>query len=155
MNPQRPPLDQVAAEIALLSRELSFTGTLLYEGLEKPMNALKAGRAPRALGLADQVKEAESLRGSAAEILGELRLKSADFAQYGRDFSAPDFPELLRMAERECAFWQAFCERSQILLKKLALIADLEKLSPLGRAPIQDAWDEVRALAAAAEAKSE
>ncbi|KAB2835647.1 hypothetical protein F9K50_12650 [bacterium] len=155
MNPQRPPLDQVAAEIALLSRELSFTGTLLYEGLEKPMNALKAGRAPRALGLADQVKEAESLRGSAAEILGELRLKSADFAQYGRDFSAPDFPELLHMAERECAFWQAFCERSQILLKKLALIADLEKLSPLGRAPIQDAWDEVRALAAAAEAKSE
>ena len=130
-----------------MSQELQCTGRLLYEALEKPMNALKTGRAPRSLGLADPLSEAESLRCSAAEILVELRLKAAAFSQSARDYAEASFPELVRTAELECAFWQAFFDRSHILLKKLALIAELEKLSPVGRAPILDAWDEVRALA--------
>lgn len=147
MNLQPLPLDEVAAQIALLSQELSFLGRLILETLGKPMNSLKAGRAPRSLGLVDLIAETEALRASAGEIVQELRGRSAELAQYGRQLQDPKFPDQVRAAEGECAFWQAFCDRSQILLKKLTLIAELEKLSPLGRAPIQDAWEEVSALA--------
>lgn len=141
-----PSLDQVAQEIALLSRELSLTGTLIFGCLEKPMGSLKAGRAPRALGLSAPIQEAEELNQSAQEILNELRAKSADFESRAQDLSPGSFADPIRSAEHECAFWQAFCQRCQILVKKLTLIAELEKLSPLGRAPILDAWEEVRAL---------
>ena len=147
MTSQPSPLKQVAEEIALLSRELSYTGGLIFACLEKPMESLKAGRAPRTLGLSVPIQQAEELNRSALEILDELRAKSADFGLHAQKISPAPFGELIRSTEHECAFWQAFCQRSQILLKKLALIAELEKLSPLGRTPILDAWEEVRALA--------
>ncbi len=147
MSPARTPLDQVVEGIALLSRELNFTGRMLYEGLERPMQALRSGRAPRALGLALTLEELEPLRRTCFEILDEFRQNLAELSAYHAELGGSALGEPLQMAEGEYRYWRTFAERAQILLKKLTLIADLEKLSPLGRNPLQDAWEEVRALA--------
>lgn len=149
MSPPRPSLDQIAVDLAMTSHALTQTGRLLYESLEKPMNSLKAGRSPRALALSETVEKALVLRGSLAEILNDFQLRSLEFKSHESEWKDPNFAVQMQAVEREFQFWKSFHDRSQILLKKLQLIADLENLSALGRAPIQDAWDEMRILAMA------
>jgi len=147
MSPPRPTLDQVVTSIALLSRELNFTGRMIFEGLDKPMQSLKSGRAPRALGIAQVLSDLDPWRQSLFEVLQELGKSVGDLAAYQKQFGQETLGEPAQAAESEFRYWQAYSDRVQILLKKLTLIADLEKLSPLGRAPLQDAWEEVQALA--------
>ncbi|MCE9625635.1 MAG: hypothetical protein K8R69_09335 [Deltaproteobacteria bacterium] len=149
MSPPRPSLDQVAVDLALTSHALTQTGRLLFESLEKPMNSLKAGRSPRALALSETVEKAGALRGTLAEILNDFQSRGLEFKSYESEWKDPNFAVQMQALEGELRFWTAFHDRSQILLKKLQLIAELENLSALGRAPIQDAWDEMRALAMA------
>ncbi len=147
MSPPRSSLEQVVSGIALLSRELNFLGRMIFEGLDKPMQSLKTGRAPRALGIAQVLEEVDPLRQALFDILQELAKSVAEFAAYRQQYGEAALGEPAKAAEMELRYWQAYGDRVQILLKKLALIADLEKLSPLGRAPLQDAWDEVQVLA--------
>jgi hypothetical protein len=147
MSPPHPSLEQVVAGIALLSCELNFTGRMIFEGLDKPMQSLKSGRAPRALGIAQVLSDLDPLRQSLLEILQELGKSVGALATYRQQFGQETLGEPTQAAESEFRYWQAYSDRVQILLKKLTLIAELEKLSPLGRAPLQDAWDEVQALA--------
>ena len=149
MNPPRLSLDQVAADLAMLSHELTQNGQLLFVSLEKPMNSLKAGRSPRALDLFTTVEKSAALRTSLAEILDEFQSRSLEFKSYQSEWKDPDFATQIQALEAEFRFWKAFHDRCQILLKKLQLISELENLSALGRAPIQDAWEEVRSLAMA------
>jgi len=146
MNP-RPTLDQVAEQIAMLNSELTTIGRLLFEGLERPMQSLKSGRSPRALGLSHSVAESSELHRTLGEVLAELKSCSIDFRRYAEELQDSVLKQQSQGLETEFGFWQGFSERCQILLKKLTLIEDLEKLSALGRAPIQDAWEEVVALA--------
>jgi hypothetical protein len=146
MSP-RPTLEQVAEQIAMLNAELTTVGRLLYEGLERPMQSLKSGRSPRALGLSQSVAASSELYRTLAEVLAELKSCAIDFRRYAEELRDPILQQQSQGLDAEFGFWQSFSERCQILLKKLTLIEDLEKLSALGRAPIQDAWEEVVALA--------
>lgn len=147
MSPPHSSLEQVVSDIALLSGELNFLGRMIFEGLDKPMQSLKSGRAPRALGISEVLGEVDPLRQSLFEILQDLGKSVAELAYYRQQYGEAALGEPTKAAELELRYWQAYGDRVQILLKKLTLIADLEKLSPLGRAPLQDAWDEVQALA--------
>jgi len=140
-------LDELAEQIAMLGRELPLTGRLLYGVLEKAMLALRGGRAPRTLGLAEPIAEGEGLRQAIAEITSEAQTASAALAKYVGDFGDPALAQQQRLLERELAFWKDFSDRAQNFLKRLALLADQDKPSPLGLRPLNDAWEEIERVA--------
>lgn len=143
----RLPLDELANQITMLCRECAFSGRLLYSALAKPMEALKSGRAPRALNLSALLDESEASAEALRESHGELKALAPQLEDYAKELNDPALLAQVPAFRLECGFWENFLERSRILSNKLKLIAELEKLSPLGRAPIQDAWEEVQMLA--------
>ncbi|HEX5034663.1 MAG TPA: hypothetical protein VFW62_09300 [bacterium] len=147
MSNPRLPLDELANQIAMLCQECAFSGRLLYAALAKPMEALKSGRAPRALNLSALLEDSETSAQALRESHTELKSLAPQLEAYAKQLGDPALLDQVPAFLQECGFWESFLERSRILSNKLKLIADLEKLSPLGRAPIQDAWDEVQMLA--------
>jgi len=147
MRMSRLPLDELASQIAMLCQECAFSGRLLYSSLAKPMEALRSGRAPRSLDLLALLEESEASAEALRESHGELKSLAPQFEAYAHELRDAELLAQVPAFEQECRFWESFLERSRILRNKLKLIAELERLSPLGRAPIQDAWDEMQMLA--------
>lgn len=153
--PARLPLDQLVNQIDLLIKELAMTGRWLLVGLEGPMQTLKSGRSPRAIALAEHLGEPEGMLVLLDEILQDLQGLFPELRRYymewhGKNPNSPDVQQLEKQLpdiEKEWGFWKSFADRSRALLKKLRLISEEEKLSPLARAPLQDAWEEVAVLA--------
>jgi hypothetical protein len=143
----RLPLDELALQITMLCQECAFSGRLLYAALAKPMEALKTGRAPRALNLTGLIEDSEASAEALRESQTELKSLAPQFESYANELGDANLLAQVPAFQQECRFWESFLERSRALSKKLTLIAELEKLSPLGRAPIQDAWEEVQMLA--------
>lgn len=143
----RLPLDELLLQISMLCQECVFSGRMLYAALAKPMEALKSGRAPRALNLTAMLEESDGSDVALRESHGELKLLAPDLESYAKELGDAELLSQVPAFQQECRFWESFLERSNILRNKLKLISELEKLSPLGRAPIQDAWDEVKMLA--------
>ncbi len=152
--PPTLPLDALASQISFLVNELAMTGRWLLPSLEKPLEALKSGRSPRALDLGSHLAEPQEYLRIEEEILWELQALLPQLRDYltslGREH--PDSPDVRNLAqqvpvlEKEVQFWQSYVDRAKALLKKLQLISEEEKLSPLARAPLQDAWEEVLIL---------
>jgi len=149
------PLDQLAEQLSFLFKELKISGQSLVPALKRPVEALKSGRAPRIMDLRGQLQEGEDWLKVLDEILVETLGLLPGLREYFETLernnpSSPDVKNLAAQVsglEKEAYFWKALSERSWALVKKLRLIVDQEKLSPLARNPIQDAWDEVERLA--------
>lgn len=150
----RLPLDQLSDQIQFLLQEMTMTGRWLLPSLGKPMTALKSGRSPKALDLAGQLSEPEDwlrlldeVQVELAKLLPELRIFFTD--HQAKNPNSPDVVKLgkeLPVLDQELAFWKAIADRSRALLKKLRLISEEEKLSPLARGPLQDSWEELSQL---------
>ena len=143
----RLPLDELALQISMLCQECAFSGRLLYAALAKPMEALKSGRAPRALNMTVLLEDSDASAETLRESYSELQALAPQFESYAKELGDANLLAQVPAFQQECRFWGSFLERSALLSKKLKLIAELEKLTPLGRAPIQDAWEEVQMLA--------
>jgi hypothetical protein len=151
----RLPLDELTERIHLLLQEMTMTGRWLLPSLRRPMEAVKSGRSPRALDLAAQLTEPEEWLRVLAEVFSETTRLLPDLRSYyaehhAKNPNSPDIQQLgkwLSSLEGESAFWQGILDRARALLKKLRLISEEEKLSPLARGPLQDAWDELAQLA--------
>lgn len=130
-----------------------MSGRWLYGELSTLMDLLKSGRSPRSLDLGSKLEAAESLLMVLDQVLTEwggylpeLKQRVTQLVGENPGDAAPlekSLPEI----EREFAFWLAFGDRSRALLKKFRLIAEEEKLSSLGRAPLQDVWEDISRMA--------
>jgi len=146
-------LEQIVDQITLDNHEAAMSGRWLFGELSSLMDLLKSGRSPRSLDLGYKLEPAENWLLVLDQILTEwsaylpaLKEKVAMLIGEHPGEAAPlekSIPEI----EREFAFWLAFGERSRALLKKLRLISDEEKLSSLGRAPLQDVWEDISRMA--------
>jgi hypothetical protein len=146
----KPSLEAALDQLRLLLKEIAFTGDLLYQGLVAPLLALQAGRAPRTLELEAKLAEYRSLLGALQEIeteamplLSQLQQGRAQWKSEAK-IDGKNFGELLEATQEEFAHWKQYSQRVGVLLKRLTLIAHEEKITALGKAPILDAWEEVK-----------
>jgi len=145
-------IEQVVDQITLCNHESAMSGRWLFGELSSLMDLLKSGRSPRTLGLATRLDESEQLLNVFDQVLTEwrdclpeLKARVAKLSSAKPEEAGPlmqSVPEI----EREFAFWLGFGDRARALLKKFRLIADEEKLSGLGRAPLFDVWDELERM---------
>ena len=132
-----------------------MTGRWLVPSIKKPMEALKSGRSPKALDLSGQLSEPEDWLRVMEDVLNELGKLLPELRRYYMEHQAknPNSPDVQQLGaslpklDNELGFWKAIADRSRALLKKLRLISEEEKLSPLARGPLQDSWEELAQLA--------
>jgi len=149
------PLDQLVEQLSFLYKELDISGHNLLPALKKPMESLKSGRAPRAMDLASQIQDPDNWLKIVDEILNEIAGLLPSLREYLQMYqkqgaTSADVQKLAESIpglEKEAQFWKVLSDRARALVKKLRLIEDQDKLSPLARNPIQDAWDDVEAVA--------
>src|SRR5919106_197592 len=100
----RLPLDELANQIAMLCQECAFSGRLLYAALAKPMEALKSGRAPRALNLAALLEESEASAEALRESYGELKLLAPQLEDYAKELGDAALLAQVPVFRQECGF---------------------------------------------------
>jgi hypothetical protein len=144
---QRLPLDILVEQLTMLLRELTLTGGLLFDALQRPVEALQIGRAPKVLDLEERVREARELSQVLREILtesqGPLLQLTEDFKNQQLNKLAEEIPAL----QQEFSFWGSFADRAEALLKKVDLIRQADQITALGKAPIEESWNEVKTMA--------
>ena len=156
MTPQSSP-QELIEHCSLLLSEAKVAGRYLYLAFKSPAEALKSGRAPQSLNLAQQLsffEECLELLDSAIialeEPLHELNKKLADIAA---EITHSEFLEEaqaeLKKLEAEGEFWQSFLDKADALSSKFSLICKEERLNPAISVLLQDLWKEVEGLALA------
>jgi hypothetical protein len=140
-------LDKDAEEVLLLLEELGLTSDFFYQSLLPTMTALRSGRSPQAIGLEEKLAAPQDYLTILQQILTELE---KSLSQWMKTLSTqeekPERAKINSYLKEEAAFYRQFQETSEVLMQKLKLISQEGRLSPLGRLPINDAWEEIEKM---------
>ena len=144
----QPALDISVEEVSLLLEELGISSGLFYRSLFPVISALRSGRSPRAIGMEEQLRTSQDYLSSLRQVFMEME---KSLSQLRNTFSAMKDQvaqkQIFSELDQEVAFYDQFQKASEVILQKLTLIAQEDRLSPLGRAPIEEAWAQVEKLA--------
>lgn len=142
-GPQEDSLNQVA----LLFEEMLIVTGLFYQSLLPALTGLRSGRSPNALSLEEKLIPSQDYLAAFRQILPEFENELSGFKKYlAENETPPNFAETLELLEREQLFFRQFQMASDTLMKKLNLIAREERVSSLGRQPIDEAWEEIKRM---------
>lgn len=147
-------LEELGEEITFLLNELTISSDLLVNSLELIMSGLKSGLSLQSLELEEKLMEPQQYSDVVAEVLKEYEKSLGDFIKVADGIQSHqpenDFPSGLLgeipSLKTELNFWGTFLKQVDALLNRLNLILEDGQLTPLGRGPIEDAWEEIVGL---------
>ena len=140
------PLEDALNQIALLLEEMGIASGLWYQSLLPILTSLRSGRSPKALSLEEKLIPSQDYLGALRQILQEFESHLSGIKNTLEKEGALNVREPLELLEKERIFFRQFEEVSGALMKKLNLIAREERMSSLGRQPIDEAWGEIERM---------
>jgi len=148
-------LEELAERTIFLLQEMSITSGVLYDSLLPLMEGIRSGRSPQSLEFEQLLISPREYLGALQEIFSEFEQSLARFNQVNQEIRGSEkqpkepggllgkIPQL----KSEQIFYREFQEMTSGLIKKLILIQNEDRLSALGKMPLEDAWEEVEAMA--------
>lgn len=154
---ESPSPEELVAQTELLLHEAKTAGLYLYFAFKGPAEALKSGRAPQGLNLAEQssfFEECLELLDSAVIALeANIENLRAALEAMTSELTNSEFIEAARaeltQLQGQCEFWQDFLDKGDALVSKFSLICREERLSTATGALVQELWQEVERMASA------
>lgn len=128
-------------ELFFLLEELGISAGLFYRSLLPTMKDLQSGRSLKAGALEEKLALSEAYLAVLQETLPEFE------RALGNSKKDPEWAAQLGPLEAEWGFYRKFQSVAEGLMQKLNLIAQAGSLSPLGKIPVQDLWEEIEQLA--------
>lgn len=158
MNLQEFEIEETAEEIALQLKELALIALLIFDETQAIMQTLRSGRAPIKLDIPSQLEPIQISQQTFEETLQTLETSLQKYLEW-RKTNTPSaityakeediFPllEALDAVKLDWNKWLEFSESAKIMLSRLKLISEAERLSSGAWASLLDAWEELENLA--------